>query len=478
MPGSRWLQRAIVGGFALLLAVAPVRASETVRDVSGFWQGTLQGLMPLSMRFERTRLGAWMGSLDSPTQGAMGLALDSVVFQGDSLRCVLKRVEGVYTARLSASGDSLVGTWRQSGMSVSLNLARGKAPIGPRRPQEMAPPYPYDTLEVAFDNPRAKGVRLAGTLSYPRGKGPFPAVLLITGSGLEDRDETVFGHRPFKVLADHLTRAGLAVLRVDDRGVGRSRGSNAGATSDVYSYDALAGVEFLRKRPEVDRKRIGLVGHSEGGLIAPLVATRSKDVAFLVLLAGPGVRGDSLLALQSASIRRGLGVSEENLAREAELNRRVHAAMVAGDSAGLVRAVRALVEAQLDGVPGAQRGTDSDIQSLVDGAVRTCWDPWMRWFAAHDPVPVLKRVRVPVLALNGSRDVQVTSRENLGGIEQALTAGGNADFSVRELPGLNHLFQHCTSCTVAEYGQLEETFSPSALEAIADWLRTRTGIQK
>src|SRR5262245_10147426 len=246
MPGSRWLQRALVGGSALLLALAPVRAAETVRDVSGYWQGTLQGMLPISMRFERTRVGLWMGSLDSPTQGAMGMALDSVVFQGDSLRCMLKRVDGVYAARLSASGDSLIGTWRQSGMSVALNMARGNAPTGPRRPQEMAPPYPYDTLEVAFDNPRAKGVQLAGTLSYPRGRGPFPAVLLITGSGLEDRDETVFGHRPFKVLADHLTRAGIAVLRVDDRGVGRSRGSNAGATSDVYSYDALAGVEFLR----------------------------------------------------------------------------------------------------------------------------------------------------------------------------------------------------------------------------------------
>ena len=469
LRGPRWLVALALGG----LIVLPTRSLGAERDPSGAWQGSLQGMLRISMRFERTIGGTWMGIMDSPDQGAMGMALDSVTFERDSLRCELRRVGGVYLARLGTRGDTLFGMWRQSGVSVPLDMVRGVAPMGTRRPQEMAPPYPYDTLEVSFDNVRDKGVRLAGTLSYPRGKGPFPVVLLITGSGLEDRDETVFGHRPFKVLADHLTRAGIAVLRVDDRGVGRSRGSNAGATTEMYASDALAGVEFLKRRPEVDKKRIGLVGHSEGGLIAPMVATRSKDVAFIVLLAGPGVRGDSLLLLQSAALRRALGVSEENLAREAEANRRVHAAMAAADSAALVRAVRALVDVQLASSPSAQRGSEADVQSLVDSAVRTCWDPWTRWLAAHDPAPVLQRVRVPVLAVNGSRDLQVTPRENLAAIERALQAGGNADHTVRELPGLNHLFQRCTSCTIAEYGQLEETFAPSALTVVSNWIRAR-----
>jgi pimeloyl-ACP methyl ester carboxylesterase len=437
-------------------------------DLTGSWEGSLGGRLRMILHFERGSSGGWKGKLDSPDQGAMGIPLDTVSFTGDSLRCELRAANAAYVAQMNATGDTLVGEWRQSGGVAVIRLARTAAPTGPRRPQQVLPPYPYDTLEVAYDNARAKGVRLAGTLTYPRGKGPFPTVLLITGSGLEDRDETVYGHKPFRVLADHLTRAGIAVLRVDDRGIGGSRGSNFGATTEDY-----ASVEILRKRPEVDKKRIGLVGHSEGGIIAPMVVARAKDVAFVVLLAAPGLRGDSLMVLQTMAVRRALGAPEELIAREAALARRTWAATLAGDSAGVVRESRALVEAQLSGVPESQRGTEADRQALMDGAAHMFWDPWMRWFAAHDPAPVLKKVRVPVLAVNGSRDVQVTPRENLAAIQQALAAGGNKDATVQELPGLNHLFQRCTACTVPEYGILEQTFSPTALSVVSDWIRAR-----
>ena len=306
----------------------------------------------------------------------------------------------------------------------------------------------------------------------------------------------MFGHRPFRVIADHLTRQGIAVLRVDDRGVGGSTGSSRGATSVDFASDALAGVEFLRTRAEIDKRRIGLIGHSEGGLIAPLVATNWKDtalemdptgqkvqaatadVAFLVLLAGPGVRGDSLMVLQSVAARRALGVAEADLAREAVVSRRVFAALAKADSATVARELRALVELQISALPETERPDATQLEPLTKSALGTLWSPWMRWFAAYDPDPVLRRVRVPVLALNGEKDFQVTPRENLAGIERSLKAGGNRDVVARELPGLNHLFQLCRTCTLAEYSQLEETFAPPALTIISDWIRARTGLAK
>jgi pimeloyl-ACP methyl ester carboxylesterase len=477
MPGMSLGRLLAIGLLAgVLLGLEPGAACAAERDAIGHWQGTLQGMLRIVVHVERTADGGLRATMDSPDQGATGLALDSLVVTEDSLRFELRRVRGGYAARWNATGDTLSGAWTQSGMSLPLVLARTAHPSGPRRSQVVAPPYPYDTLAVAFDNPRAPGVHLAGTLTLPEGRGPFPAVLLITGSGPEDRDETVFGHHPFRVLADHLTRHGIAVLRVDDRGVGGSTGSPERATSEDFASDALAGFTFLRAQPRIDRRRVGLLGHSEGGLIAPLVASRTREVAFIVMLAGPGVRGDSLLLLQGEAARRAQGVTETFLARERAIGRRVYARLIAGDSVGVAAAMQELVDTQLAALPEASRAAAGDPARVAATAMRQLWSPWMRYFAAHDPAPVLRRVRCPVLALNGERDVQVTPRENLAGIESALRAGGNRDFTVRELPGLNHLFQECHSCSVAEYAQLEETFAPSALEQVSDWIRAHTGL--
>jgi hypothetical protein len=339
------------------------------------------------------------------------------------------------------------------------------------------PPYPYDTVAVSIANPAAPGVTLAGTLTLPRGKGPFPAAVLITGSGGQDRDESLFGHRPFRVLADHLTKQGIAVLRLDDRGVGGSAGKQAGATSEDFASDIVAGVDWLAKRPDIARKRIGLVGHSEGGIIAPLVTSKRSDIGFVVLLAGPGLRGDSLMVLQNLAIRRPYVSSEELLQREIAVLRLVYAAVVAGDSVTVAAQVRNLVDAQVASMGGAQQSS-GDRDRIAEGATRQLWSPWFRYFLGHDPAPDLRRVRCPVLALNGDRDAQVVPKENLAGIEGALRAGGNKDVTLLTLPGLNHLFQTCKTCTVGEYGSLEETFAPSALETVSTWIRKRTGLEK
>ena len=462
---------------ALAFLVATVVVTPTARAASrapeGIWQGSLQGMMRLVVHVERGPGGALTGKLDSPDQGATGLAIDTMWFDRDTLRFQMRRIQADYLGWMNAGGDTIAGRWRQGGSVIPLDLRRSdKLPVV-NRPQEPTRPLPYDTAAVVYDNAKA-GVRIAGTLTVPRGTGPFPCALLITGSGPEDRDEAVFGHRPFLVWADHLTRRGIAVLRVDDRGVGGSTGRYSQATSEDFASDILAGVEFLKTRQEVDAKKIGLVGHSEGGLIAPIVATRSKDVAFIVLMAGPGIPGDSIMILQSAAMRRSIGVADESIAREMGVTRRLYSRIRAGDSLGVVRTGQELVRLQMAGLSDDQRRAAGDPDSLGVAAMRQLFTPWMRYFVTYDPRPTLKRVRCPVLALNGSKDLQVLPKENLDAIEAAFRDGGVPDFTVKELPGLNHMFQTCRLCTFGEYGQLEETIAPSALDEMSGWILART----
>lgn len=474
--------RLVVAPLACALALArPAHATTAhaaaAQDPVGRWHGSLMGALRIGLRIERDIDGTLRATLDSPDQGAAGLKFDSVSFAGDSLHAVLHMVNARYDARMSTAGDSLLGVWGQGRMAVPLWLARGEVPPRPR-PQDPVPPYPYDTLAVAFDNAQVKGVRLAGTLTLPKGKGPFPAALLISGSGLQDRDETIAGHHPFRVWADHLTRAGIAVLRVDDRGSGGSTGSVVDVTSQDFALDALAGVRFLAKRREIDARRIGLIGHSEGGLLAPLVADLSRNVAWIVLLAGPGVRGDSVMIMQMAATRSAMGIPPADVDREVRVARRVWSSLRSGDSLACASAMRELVAATRAALPEEQRDVGGKFEEQVSAAMAAIWSPWMQWFAGYDPAPTLRRVRCPVLAINGERDVQVLATENLAGIEEALRDGGNRDFTVQALPGLNHLFQTCQTCSPGEYGLLDETIAPSALSLVSRWIRARTGLEK
>lgn len=458
-----------LSAIAVLVALTDAAADRT--DVTGAWSGKIQGMLTLVLHVQRGATG-YTATLDSPDQGAMGMPIDRLSVTGDSLRFEMRALRAGYLARINAAGDSLEGLWSQGGMSLPLVLTRG-APAPTRPSQEAWPPYPYDTVAVSVPN-QAAGMTLAGTLTLPRGKGPFPAAVLITGSGPEDRDETIFGHRPFRVLADHLTRRGVAVLRLDDRGVGQSTGTFAGATSEDFASDALAAVQFLRVRKDV--AKIGLIGHSEGGLIAPMVANRSHEVSFVVLMAGPALRGDSILTLQSARLRSAIGVSDQALAAEQEASRRVYTAAARGDSAGVAAATRELVRLQLAALPEAQRQAAGDPESIAASAVLQFWSPWMRFFIAYDPTPALARLTVPVLAINGSKDLQVPAPENLPAMRAAL--GDNHDATVKELPGLNHLFQTANTGSVAEYARIDETIAPLALRTISDWITAHTGTKR
>ncbi len=334
----------------------------------------------------------------------------------------------------------------------------------PNRPQEPKPPFPYRSEDVAIVNAAGKAV-LAGTVTIPEGKGPFPAVVLISGSGLQNRDEELMGHKPFLVLADYLTRHGIAVLRYDDRGFGKSTGDAAAATSEDFAGDALAAWQVLRARPEIDPRRVGLLGHSEGGLIAPLLASRTPGVAFVVMLAGPGVTGEAVMLAQGVAILKANGAPDSAIATNTSLQRQVFAILrEESDQARIVERLSAIP------VPGPKEASAA--------LVKQSSSPWLRFFVRYDPAPALAKLTCPVLALGGELDLQVLADQNLPAIEAALKRGGNKDYTVLRLPGLNHLFQTCKTGTPAEYAKIEETMSPVALDMIATWIRKRTGLAK
>jgi hypothetical protein len=342
-----------------------------------------------------------------------------------------------------------------------------------RRPQHPQPPFPYRSEEVTVES--VPGVRLAGTLTLPQGQGPYPAVVLVSGSGPQDRDETLLGHKPFLVLSDHLTRNGIAVLRLDDRGTGRSTGSFAASTSEDFARDAAAALRWLRARPEVRDDAVGIVGHSEGGMIGPMVAARyPDDVNFLVLLAGPGMPSADLLMLQGALISRAGGEPEAEVQRTLTLQRALFGAIAqTADSTALHARLREISARFQASLPAEERALPAYSDATMEATLGTLVSPWYRWFIRYDPAPALRATRVPVLALNGSKDLQVPADENLGGIARALRAAGNRDVTTEALPGLNHLFQTATTGAPSEYAQIEETIAPVVLERVTAWIRER-----
>ncbi len=342
------------------------------------------------------------------------------------------------------------------------------------RPQEPKRPFPYTEEHVSYDNHEA-GVTLSGTLTLPTSEGPFPVVLLIAGSGPIDRDETVFDHKPFLVLADYLTRQGIAVLRYDKRGCEKSTGNYDEATSQEFSDDVLAGVAYIKSRREVNPNQIGLIGHSEGGFIAPMVAAKSKDVAFIVIMGGTGVTGEEILYEQSALIQRAVGATEDTIAESRKFQEQM-VSLVKGESDRQIAAVQ-LQEIAKNFRSTLQETLEKVTLEHLERVAARLNTKWFRYYLTFDPSIALKQVQVPVLVLNGELDLQVSSKQNLPVISKALEESGNKDVTIIELPKLNHFFQTCETGSIAEYEKIEETLSPVALNLIAEWVLART-IQK
>jgi len=445
------------------------KPANAIASAEGVWQGALEGngmRLRLQLHVSHDDAKQLVAALDSPDQGVGGMPAVKVSQKESAFHFEIPVVNGVYDGTLSAAKTAITGKWLQNSVEQKLDFHRSDQLLELLRPQNPVKPYPYREEEKTFPNEKARIV-LAGTLTIPPGPGPFPAAILISGSGPHDRDELIAGHHPFLVLADHLTRKGIAVLRFDKRGIGQSTGNYAAATSEDLASDAEAAIAYLKTRKEIDPKKIGLIGHSEGGIIAPLVATRSKDVAWIVLLAGPGLKGEDTLLLQSEALLKMYGASDGEIQRTLGFDKQSYALVrQESDPAKLETKLKNLVETNSMSVSAPTAALQTQIQMLVS--------PWFRYFLDYDPVPALQNTMCPVLALNGEKDLQVPSKENLAKIQKALQDGGNKDFQTAELPGLNHLFQHCATGLPTEYGSIEETIAPEALNAISDWVLKHT----
>ncbi|MEQ3553159.1 prolyl oligopeptidase family serine peptidase [Pseudonocardia nematodicida] len=441
--------------FAGCGAPAPTAPGAVPDGIVGEWSGTIEVPgSPLDLGLTLTPDG---GSLAVPAQGQGGIPVEDIVLDGDLLTFAVPALPGGARFAGTRSGERIAGTWTQGGHDLPLVLERGGL-AGPARPQEPRPPFPYRAEDVTFDGDR---ITVAGTLTLPEGDGPFPAVVLITGSGAQDRDQTIAGHRMFLVLADALTRAGYAVLRTDDRGVGGTGGVLADADYRVLAADVVARTRFLRGRPEIDGDRIGLLGHSEGGYLAPLAAD-AAGAAFAILMAGAAVGGQEVLELQNRLLLEAAGAADQ-VEDQVAFVRRYGALVRAGDVDGARALARERVSEQQAGLPEEQRG---DVEQLVAGIGPT---PYFRSFLRHDPGPSLRALDVPVFAFFGDKDLQVPSAQSEPVMRELLA--GNPAATVRTFPELNHLMQPAETGAVHEYPLIGTTIAPEVLDAVTAWLR-------
>lgn len=474
---SPWFVGALVLTLALTASVALAQAAP-----EGVWQGLLgPDVIDLEIEVELTRVDeALSGTIDIPAQGLFDFALGDVALSGDQLTFTLPGVGGDPAFAGTLAGDRIEGTFTQAGQPLPFFLERASADAPTARPQTPQPPYPYDEEPVAFES---GDVVLAGTLTLPAGEGAFPGVLFITGSGPQDRDETILGHKPFLVLADRLTRAGFATLRIDDRGVGGSTGEDGLASYDDLLGDVLAGLETLAAHPRVDPERVGLLGHSQGGFLAPAAAVAGGDVAFVVLLAGPAVDGFATLLAQNRLIVAQMIRTQDPTASDAFVEAAVAdqiaflealgPLLAAGDEQGARALIRERVEAELARLPEADRPDAATVEEIVAAQEAGVTSPAFRAFLAFDPRPYLERLTVPTLAVFGGLDMQVPADQSEGPMREALTAAGNPDFTVVTFPGLNHLMQPAVTGGIDEYATIETTIEPVLLETISDWLTAR-----
>jgi len=446
------------------------------QNITGQWNGILkvQGTqLRVIFNINKTETG-FSSTMDSPDQGAKGIPVTSTSFENQTLKLSVTNLNIEYEG-IFGKDNIIVGNFKQAGMSFPMNLSREKIEKQKLvRPQEPKKPYSYYEEEVTFKNANA-GITLAGTLTLPSKEGNFPAVILITGSGAQNRDEELMGHKPFLVISDYLTKNGIAVLRFDDRGTGASKGDFKTATTSDFATDVEAGVAFLKTRKEINKKKIGLIGHSEGGIIAPMVANNSKDVAFIVLLAGTGIPGDQLLLLQQELIGKASGLNDENLKKARMINHGAYEVVEKAKTTDQLKVdLTSYIKKSLAEGGNAFKPEGMTEDDFVKLQVSMMISPWMIFFLKYDPAIALEKVKCPVLALNGEKDLQVPSKENLEAIKKALAKGGNKKVTAIELPGLNHLFQECKTGLPAEYATIEQTFSPTALTEILKWIQRQT----
>lgn len=456
----------------ILLISLVISIPLAAQDVTGQWNGVLKVQnFQLRVIFNVAQAdNGYSATMDSPDQGAKGIPVTHTTFENHIIKFEIVQAGIEYIGTLIE--DKITGTFKQNGMEFPLDLSRQMLEEEiVKRPQEPSKPYSYSIEEVRFEN-REANLTLAGTLSLPEKDGVFPVVILISGSGPQNRDEEILGHKPFLVISDYLTRNGIAVLRFDDRGIGQSEGDFNAATTADFATDVESAIAYLKTRKEINKAHIGLVGHSEGGIIAPMVASKSVDVSFVVLLAGTGIRGDKLLLLQQASIGKASGVAEAEIDKALETNAKLFDLVVNSKDDGSLKAILTeVLNETLENDTSIKIPDGTTQANFVAMQVDQISSPWMQYFLKHDPAISLENLSCPILALNGEKDLQVPPKVNLSAIEKALKRGGNENVTVIEFPGLNHLFQEAETGLPMEYASIEQTFSPIVLEEIVKWIK-------
>ncbi len=454
-----------IGFFALVVLFFNLAQSQ---EIAGDWHGALKvsGMdIPLIFHIEKND-STFSTSMDSPKQGAFGIKANQTIFENSVLEIAFPSAGITYEGTYNSGVEIIEGTFKQGGMNLPLNLSRNKdegMKSSPLRPQEPKAPFNYRSEEITFTNSK-DCIELAGTLTLPSGSGKHPAVVLISGSGPQDRNSEVFGHKPFLVLADHLTKQGIAVLRYDDRGVGESEGDFSKATSKDLANDVQAAVDFLKSRQDIDLNNIGLLGHSEGGLIAPMVAKNSEDVDFVILLAGQGLRGDKNLLLQKSILEQKSGIDELTVNQGQQIFSGAYDLIRNSKEEELETKLKEYFQQQFAG-----RLNENQIHTLVQQIT----SPWIKFYLKHDPAPVLEEISIPVLALFGENDFQVPPIENSKIVKESLQKAGNDEVQIIVFDNLNHLFQESSTGLPNEYAEIEQTISPKVLETISTWILDR-----
>lgn len=453
-------------------------SAQTEKDLTGIWEGNLvinQTVeLPIVFKFVEDDEGNYECKMDSPSQGAKDIPTESVTLIDDSIIVDVKVIAGSYNGVIDWESSEITGKWNQSGQSFDLVINKVDKATSINRPQEPKEPFPYNSEDVYFENV-PDSITLAGTFTYPKEGSNFAAAILISGSGPQNRNEELLGHKPFLVLSDHLTKNGYAVLRFDDRGVAESEGNFQSATTEDFAKDVLAAVEYLKSRIEIDMKKIGLIGHSEGGLIAPMAAVQNDDIAFIVLMAGPGISGEEILLLQSRLIQEASGTPAEEIKKNLEFSSKIYQEIKSTDDMAIAeKQIKDFFWKEYMEMTEEEKEKIGDPETFLNMQLRVALTPWFKFFLEYNPAPTLEKVKCPVLAIIGEKDLQVPPKENLSAIEKALKKGGNKDYTLKELSGLNHLFQTADTGSPIEYAKIEETFSPVALDIITNWLNKTT----
>lgn len=454
--------------------------SSYAQDITGQWNSLLKvpgASLRLVIHIEENAQGDLNIQMDSPDQKAFGIPTTSASFQNGKLKFNIASMSLEYSGNYNTETKTIEGTFKQGGQSFPLNFNREEIKNeAPNRPQEPKEPFPYYVEELTFPNDLAD-ITLAGTLTRPKKEGRFPVVIMITGSGAQDRNEEILGHKPFLVIADHLTRNGIAVLRYDDRGFGESTGDFSASTTKDFATDAESAIAYLKTRNDIDTSNIGLIGHSEGGIIAPMVASKlANDVAFIVLLAAPAVSGKEILLLQQKLISKASGVSEDIISKRMSKNRGVYELINSSSDmsdAALKQSLNAYMKSTLteEDYPAKM-----DKEDFLNSQVNSIINPWFRFFFKYDPSEALKKLECPVFALNGEKDLQVDAAQNLNLIQQIFKDTGKENYKAQKYEQLNHLFQESATGLPSEYGNIEQTISPVVLEEITTWLKAQIGI--